>query len=138
MKHVKLFEDFDQSENFGVRASDLSKKEFWSKFDYIEGKTADYWANDPGYAALERNLGAPMSSIRAFDSENDSVEEYETSIENLKPSTSIKSNQEYVTGWEYFPEAGIAVAYGDGGAPDWYFVSMNKSNAGSSNFVSME
>ena len=55
----------------GVLASELSKRKYWAEYDYMNGETADYWANDPGYIALENNLVAPMDSIYAFNSEND-------------------------------------------------------------------
>ena len=41
--------------------------------------------------------------------------------DGLTPENSMKSNQEFVRGWEYYPSVGVAVAYGDAGAPDWYF-----------------
>jgi hypothetical protein len=41
----------------------------------------------------------------------------------LDAPNTVRSNQEWITAWDYFPELGIAVAYGAGGAPDWYFVA---------------
>jgi hypothetical protein len=120
MKHLKLFENFMEE---GVNASNLSKKEYWAEYDDADGETAEYWENDPGYAALETNLGVPLDSIKALNSEVDSISILEDTISDLAPDDTIKSNQEWITAWDYFPEFGIAVAYGAGGAPDWYFVA---------------
>jgi hypothetical protein len=121
MKHIRLFENF--MANPEVPASNLSKREYWSEYDDMDGVTADYWANDPGYAALETNLGVPLDSIQALNSESDDIEELENAISSLDAANTVRSNQEFVTAWDYFPELGVAVAYGDGGAPDWYFVA---------------
>jgi len=123
MKHVKLFEEFDfPNSNQGTPASNLSDRNYWKEFDYMDGETADEWAGDPGYRALERNLGSSLDNIIALNSENDDVEDLEERIENSTPSSVIPSNQEYITSWEYYPELSIAVAFGNGGAPDWFFI----------------
>ena len=136
MKHIKLFEAFSEM-NTGIPASNLSKKEYWEKFDYDES-TANDWANDPGYQALEKHLGVPLDYIQvlcsetAVDREYDEIEKIVEEIEEFLgegadvEGRSIKSNQEYVIGWEYYPELGIAVANGDGGAPDWYFITPTR------------
>jgi hypothetical protein len=120
MKHLKLFENFMEK---GVNASNLSKKEYWAEYDDMDGETAEYWENDPGYAALETNLGVPLDSIQALNSEVDSIGDLEDAIDGLDAPNTVRSNQDWITAWDYFPEMGIAVAYGDGGAPDWYFVA---------------
>jgi hypothetical protein len=127
MKHITLFENFYLmhffSEEGGTQAENLASRKYWKEFDEVNGETATQWRNDPGYQMLSTELGSPIESIKAYNSEEDEIT-YEISdeIENLTPSNSIKSNQEYIGVWEYFPEHGVAVAYGNGGAPDYYFV----------------
>jgi len=58
-----------------------------------------------------------------LNSEVDSIGELEDAIDGLDTTNTVRSNQEWITAWDYFPELGIAVAYGAGGAPDWYFVA---------------
>jgi len=127
MKHIKLFESFSLPKDVEGRAlaSDLSKSEYWEPLDYNDGKTAEEWAQDPGYLALSKNLESPLDSILVFDSDHDDVEGLKDEVESLSKnsySESIKSNQEYIDIWNYYPEEGIAVARSTGGGADWYFV----------------
>jgi hypothetical protein len=119
MKYIKLFENFGEE---GIPATKISDREYWKDYDYEDGETADRWANDPGYQSLEKILGVPLEFIMAYNSESDDVEEYKSEIERMRPSEKIISNQEYLGAWKYYPESLIAVARGEGGAPDWFFV----------------
>jgi hypothetical protein len=122
MKHIKEFEFFQDEKDGGTPASELSNRSYWAQFDDNDGETADDWANDPGFQDLEKNLGINLDYLLALNSEGDDVEKFEDAIANSSPEKTVKSTQEYVTNWEYYPNLGIAVAYGNGGAPDWYFV----------------
>jgi len=115
MKHIQLFEQY----NTGIPAKNLSDPSWWAQFD--DEEAADSFAKDLGYQALDDALGKPLSAIKCLNSETDNVDEIENTIDGLTPENSMKSNQEFVRGWEYYPSVGVAVAYGDAGAPDWYF-----------------
>jgi hypothetical protein len=138
MKHVQLFENFDTDHFFeflkeflkkGFPASKLSSKSYWSKFDYDNGSTALQWQDDPGYQALPQKLETDFSSILVYNSEETDVEKLEDFLENKTRDESIPSTQNWVSVWDYFPKFGIAVAYGGGGAPDWYFISPSYMGA---------
>jgi hypothetical protein len=120
MKHIQMFEDFSYAK--GVPASKLANRDYWAMYDYMDGQTAEYWMNDPGYQELAKNLGTSLDRISALNSESDDVEHFENYLEGKQPAKTVRSNQEFIRSWEYFPELGIAVANGDGGSPDWFFV----------------
>ena len=123
MKHVKLFENFETESNEGTEAVNLGSMDYWKEFDEVNGETATQWRNDPGYQMLSTELGSPIKSIKAYNSEEDEItDKIADKIDDLTPSKSIKSNQEYIGIWDYFHEYGVAVAYGNGGAPDYYFM----------------
>jgi hypothetical protein len=120
--HVKLFEDFfNNSELEGIKASDLSSKEYWAEFDDNDGETATEWEDDPGYNILSDMLDSPLENIQALNSEENDLSELEEKIEGMTPLKTIQSTQDYIGSWEYYPEVGVAVAYGNGGAPDYWF-----------------
>lgn len=121
MNQVKVFEFFQEGEG-GTPVSNLSSTSYWAEFDENDGKTADDWVNDPGFQNLEKNLGISPDYLLALNSEGDDVEKFKDVIVNSLPEKTVKSTQEYVTNWEYYTDLGIAVAYGNGGAPDWFFV----------------
>jgi|688.fasta_scaffold30669_16 hypothetical protein len=121
MNQVKVFEFFQEGEG-GTPVSNLSSTSYWAEFDENDGKTADDWANDPGFQNLEKNLGISPDYLLALNSEGDDVEKFKGVIANSLPEKTVKSTQEYVTSWEYYTDLGIAVACGNGGAPDWFFV----------------
>ena len=127
MKHIQLFENFDTHHFFdflkrGISASKLSSKSYWIKFDY-DGSTALKWQDDPGYQALPQMLETDFSSILAYNSEETDTKKLVDFLANKIPDKFTCSSQKWVSVWEYFPKFGMAVAYGYGGAPNWYFIS---------------